>query len=69
MRRSGKPYGEPFLSDQRFEAPYELVPVDLIGNYHCDKLGDTGQKQVGMECPVILSPSASHTEAVLEVVD
>ena len=55
--------------NQRLQAPYELMPVDLIGNHHCDQLADSGQKQVGMERLLVLGSSAGHTEAVLEVVD
>ena len=41
--------------NQRLQAPYELMPVDLIGNHHCDQLADSGHAP-GFLCFGIVLP-------------
>ena len=43
--------------------------VQFVSHHYSNKLGNPGEKQVGMECFLILSFMASNTKTVYEVVD
>ena len=45
------------------------MPVQFISRHYSDKLGNPGEKQVGMKRFFILRFTPGNTEAVLEMVD
>lgn len=43
--------------------------MDLVGNYHCNKLSNTSEKKICMERFLILSFTPSNTETIFKVID
>lgn len=43
--------------------------MEFVSNHYCDKLSDTGQKQIGMKSFFILCLAASNAEAVFKVIN
>ena len=43
--------------------------MDLVSDYHSDKLSDAGEKKVCMECFLILSFTSGSTKTIFKVID
>ena len=43
--------------------------MDLVGNYHDDQLGNTGEKGICLERFLILSFTPGNTETIFNVID
>lgn len=58
-----------YLCDQRFQAADILMFMDFIRDHYGNQLGNSGKKQIRVECFLILCFTPGNTKAVLKVLN